>query len=263
MKKLIFFITLITCFSGSIFAQQNIVLTGIYQGKDLYVKNPFSDDGVGFCVTEVYVNGNITKDEVNSSAFAIDFSIRGIDIGTPVEVMIRHKSGCEPLILNPDALKPHSSFVVKSITVDDNILTWVTTNERGSLPYTIQQYKWNKWVNVGKVRGNGTPGEHSYQFKLTPYSGENKVRVRQVDYTGKPRYSEAVTYNPGVGKVTFEPTRPQDQIVFSDNTQYEIFNKYGNLVKTGYGDQVDVSQLSSGEYYLNYDASFGETFKKR
>ncbi len=26
------------------------VFTGVYQGKDLYVKNPFSPDGVGFCV---------------------------------------------------------------------------------------------------------------------------------------------------------------------------------------------------------------------
>ncbi|MGB0425196.1 MAG: hypothetical protein ACPGED_12770, partial [Flavobacteriales bacterium] len=62
------------------------VLSGVYQGKDLYVKNPFSADGVGFCVFEVLVNGEVTSDEVNSSAFAIDLSVFGLKQGDAVEV---------------------------------------------------------------------------------------------------------------------------------------------------------------------------------
>lgn len=248
---------------GTCFSQSSIVLEGIYQGKDLYVKNPFSDKGVGFCVFEVYVNDQLSRDEINSSAFAIDFNVMGIKIGQKIDVVIKHKNGCTPVVLNPESIKPHSTFEIGSIEVKNNILSWTTSGESGSLPFIVEQFKWNKWVNVGEVAGEGTAEKHEYKFKLSPYSGENKVRVKQVDYTNRPRYSESVTYNPQVPPVKFEPKRPDSQINFSANTGYEIFNMYGVLVKTGFGNSVNVSDLEKGEYYLNYDSSFGETFRKK
>lgn len=240
------------------------MLKGVYQGKDLYVKNPFGDDGVGFCVFEVYVNDELTRDEINSSAFAIDFSILGIEKGELVEIVLNHKDGCGPLILNPEAIKPHSTFEIKSIGVKNNILTWTSEKESGSLPFEVEQFRWNKWVKAGEVIGIGTPLEHEYSFKLNPYSGENKVRVKQIDYTGKPRYSEAVIYDSGVSTVTFSPERPENAITFSRDTRFEVFDKYGNLIRTGFGRSLDISDLTKGEeYYLNYDNTFGGTFKKK
>src|SRR5690606_16112275 len=108
----------------------------------LYIKNPFSGRGVGFCVFEVYVNGALTRDEINSSAFAIDFNILGIKVGDPIEIILKHKDGCTPLILNPESIKPHSTFEVSDIKVSNNILTWTTTKESGSLPFIIEQFRW-------------------------------------------------------------------------------------------------------------------------
>ncbi len=264
MKKTLGFILLLALVGySSLSCAEALVINGIYQGKDLYVKNPFSDDGAGFCVYEVIVNGETTKDEINSSAFAIDFNILGINSGEDLEVIIRHKDGCSPLVLNPEAIKPHSTFKVTDIDVSNNILTWTTTNESGALPFVIEQFRWNKWVKAGEVQGNGKGGD--YRFKLVPYSGENKVRVKQIDYTDEPRYSEAVEYNPKIAKIDFSPKQKvEDVIKFTAPTRYEIFDIYGNLVETGYGSSVDVSNLErKQEYYLNYDSSFGETFKKR
>jgi len=264
MKRIQVFILFLVLLCTSNFGfSEALVINGIYQGKDLYVKNPFSDDGAGFCVYEVIVNGETTKDEINSSAFAIDFNILGINSGQDLEVIIRHKDGCNPLVLNPEAIKPHSTFKVTDIEVSNNILTWTTTNESGPLPYVIEQFRWNKWVKAGEVQGNGKGGD--YKFKLEPYSGENKVRVKQIDYTDQPRYSEAVKYSPQVSEVDFNPKQKvEDVIKFTAPTRYEIFDIYGNLVETGYGSSVDVSNLErKQEYYLNYDSSFGETFKKR
>lgn len=245
-------------------AAESLVLNGIYQGKDLYIKNPFAEDGVGFCVFEVSVNGEITSDEINSSAFAIDFNIMGIEVGSKIEVVLKHKEDCDPLVLNPEAIKPHSTFELKDIKVDRNVLSWTTEGESGSLPFVVEQFRWNKWVKAGEVTGVGTAGPNSYKFELTPYSGENKVRVRQTDYTGKPRYTEQVKYQPQVRKVDFEPKKVSDDITFTAPTRFEIFDKYGNLVKTGFGKTVNVANLPKGEdYYLNYDSSFGETFKKK
>lgn len=264
MRKMrsVFFLMILLVGYGSV-AANPIVLTGIYQGKDLYIKNPFSASGVGYCVYEVHVNGELSRDEINSSAFAIDFNVLGIEIGDEIEIIIKHKEGCTPVILNPESIKPHSTFEIAEIGVNNNVLTWTTTNESGSLPYIIEQFKWNKWVKAGEVPGMGTAGNHEYNFKLTPYSGENKVRLKQVDYTDKPRYSKSIAYNPKIAVVQFEPKRADGKIKFTSGTGYEIFNMYGKLVKTGYGNSVDIADLDRGEYYLNYDSSFGETFRKK
>jgi hypothetical protein len=260
-----FFIFLLALFGLSTAAQSSsLVLKGVYQGKDLYVKNPFGDNGVGFCVYEVYVNGELTRDEINSSAFAIDFSILGIEKGQSVDIVLNHKEGCGPLVLNPEAIKSHSTFEIKSIAVKNNTITWTSNKESGSLPFEIEQFRWNKWVIAGEVIGIGSPQEHEYSYRLAPYSGENKARVKQIDYTGKPRYSDAVLYDPSVSAVTFSPEKPEKAITFSSDTRFEVFDKYGNLVRTGFGRSLDVSDLTSGEdYYLNYDNSFGSTFRKK
>lgn len=265
MKKFTPFLIIVFCCTLALDAfSEPMILNGVYQGKDLYIKNPFADDGVGFCVYEVYVNGELTRDEVNSSAFAIDFNVLGIEVGADVEVILQHKEGCSPLVLNPESIKPHSTFEVSAIEVKNNVLSWTAEGESGALPYIIEQFRWNKWVKAGEVMGDGKKESAVYKFELTPYSGENKVRAKQVDYTGKPRYSKAVTYNPGVSVVTFEPKKVDSEITFSSSTRYEIFDKYGNLVKTGYGKTIDVSNLERGDdYYLNYDNSFGETFRKK
>jgi hypothetical protein len=243
---------------------ESLVLNGVYQGKDLYVKNPFSKDGVGFCVFEVIVNGELTRDEINSSAFAIDFNVMGIKQGTTLEIIINHKDGCNPLVLNPEAIKPHSTFRINEIKVEKNVLTWTTSNESGALPFIVEQFRWNKWVKAGEVMGEGSPEETTYQFELTPYSGENKVRLRQTDYTAKPKYSDQVIYKSALSSVSFEPKKVADEITFSAATRYEIFDRFGNLVKTGFGKSLNVSNLNKGEdYYINYDNSFGETFRKK
>ncbi|MCB9168838.1 MAG: hypothetical protein H6597_03400 [Flavobacteriales bacterium] len=242
-----------------------IVLEGHYQGKNLFVQNPFSEAGVGFCVFEVTVNDKIATDEINSSAFEIDLGNYGLKLGDAVVVQIKHKDGCTPLVLNPEVLKPKSTFdIVRQSISTDGTYTWTTTNETGELPFIVEQKRWNKWVKVGEVMGIGTPGEHTYEFKVTPHSGENTFRVRQVDLTKRSRFSESVKYtDPSVAPVTWSPEKPKDMITFSAKTLYEIYDQYGNIVKRGYGDTIDVTDLKKDLYYLNYDNKMGETFIKR
>lgn len=246
------------------FGNERLVFSGVYQGSDLYVQNPFSGQGVSFCVFEVRINGEVTSDEVNSSAFVVDMAVMGINVGDEVEIVINHKKGCEPRVLNPEVLNPRSTFEVKEIGVsEDRVLSWTTTGEAGELPYYVEQFKWNKWVKVGEVTGKGTPQEHVYEFKLTPHSGTNSVRVRQSDYRGESRTSAIVEYEGSEQPITFGPDKPREIITFSNDTGYEIFDEYGNLVKKGHSNRVDIANIEKGKYYLNYDHSFGETFKKR
>lgn len=247
----------LTAFSGE------IVVEGIYQGKNLYIINPFSTSGSGFCIFEVMVNGKISNDEINSSAFEIDLAVYNLKPGDKIVIIIKHTDNCAPRVVNPEVLKPKSTFNASSIKIEkDGWLKWVTTDEAGSLPFVIEQFKWNKWVNIGTVQGKGLPGNNEYSFKVDFHSGENKFRVKQVDFTRKPRYSKEVRIRSTVPEVDFYPEKPTTQIEFSAETCYEIYNNNGELMLKGRAKTVNISGLPKGDYFLNYD-SMTEGFRKK
>ncbi len=269
MKQFYLFIFLTIILSLKGFSQGGvIILEGNYQGKNLYIQNPFGSGGVGFCVTEVLVNGNITTDEINSSAFEIDFKPHKLAIGEKVEIKIKHKEDCKPKVLNPEVLKPKSTFEIISMTIDkDGNLKWSTKLETGKLAFAVEQFRWNKWVKVGEVDGIGTPITNNYSFKITPHSGKNQIRVRHTDYSGQPRLSKPVDFMSNAANITFAPIKVSKEINFiaSDKpveTMYEIYDQYGNVVKRGFGSTVDAANLSKGGYFINYDNKMGEFVKK-
>jgi len=261
MRLLLAFLLIL---SASLSFAGNIVLEGNYQGKNLYVRNPFAGSGVGFCTYEVTVNGSVTTDEWNSSAFEVDLTLHNLDLGDHIVVVIKHKDDCAPKVLNPEVLNPKSTFETQSIAIsNEGILKWSTTNEAGVLAYVVEQYRWNKWVYVGEVEGAGRTGAvNNYAFKITPHSDENKFRVKQIDYTAVPRYSPTATYMSSKPVVDFNPKKVESNIEFTAETMFEVFDVHGNIVKKGYSSQIDVTNLKKGLYYLNFDNATSEFIKK-
>ncbi len=261
MKRLILsylFIALIT-FSAQ---AGELVLEGTFQGDNLFVKNPFAPSGVGFCVYEVTVNGLTTTDEINSSAFEVDLSVYGFTTGEPLTIGIKYKEGCKPMVLNPEVLKPRATFQTVSIQVKDDDLIWNTQKESGSLNFVIEQFRWNKWISVGTVKGSGTEAGGSYSSPVRLHSGQNKFRVKQTDYRGTPRYSQEVTFTSNKPEVTFSPNKVDDVLTFSAPTMYEIYDIYGGIIFKGYGKEVKVNGLQKGKYYLNMDNKLAIFHKK-
>jgi len=240
----------------------NIVLKGTFQGESLYVKNPFAPSGVGYCIYEVTVNGMTTTDEINSSAFEIDLSVYGFKKGDELTVTIKYKEGCKPKVLNPEVLNALATFEIKDLKVSGDKISWSTVDESGPLPFVIEQYRWNKWIKVGEVKGTGKQALNKYSAAVRLHSGENRFRIKQVDYKKKPRYSDEVTTIPSKPAVTFSPVRVADVITFSAPTMYEIYDAYGGIVFKGYGDSIKVGGLTKGKYYLNYDNKMDRFTKK-
>lgn len=262
MKKITYFIVFVLAFANV--RASVLVVEGKYQQKNLYIQNGFSSNGVGFCAYEVKVNGQVSTDEVNASAFEIDLATYKLNSGDKITIEIEHKDGCMPKVLNPEAIKPRPTFDMLSIDINkDAVLTWGTKNELGSLPYVVEQYKWNKWVYVGEVNGMGTPQQNMYSFKVTPTSGDNKFRVKQVGFGGVPRYSKEVTYSSLMEKPSFKVADDSRSISFSNETVYEVYDYYGNVLKRGFGPSVDISTLPKGKYYLCYDKVVTEIEKKK
>jgi len=246
-------------------AQEKIVLDGSYKGKDLFVKNPFAPEGVGFCAFEVKVNGLVTSDELNSSAFIVDLSLFNLGVGDPVEVILSHKVGCKPVFINPDAICPESTFEIASIKLaDDGLLRWTAKAESGPLIYRVEQFKWNKWVEVGEVLGAGKATTNEYAFQGDLHFGKNQFRISQANSSAERRYSavaEAISNRPG--KIELISEKVKDKIEFSGPTSFELFNSYGELIRKGQSKSIDISELKKGNYYLNYaNVTSWEFFKR-
>lgn len=99
-----------------------IVLDGTYQGKNLFVQNPFLGKEEGFCIREIKVNDKAIT-EFTSSAFEIDLKGIGFNKGDKVIVEILHKKGCSPKILNGTDINGNTGSLKKS----DNPLMSVVT----------------------------------------------------------------------------------------------------------------------------------------
>lgn len=241
-----------------------LIVEGKFQNKNIYIQNSFGGNGVGFCATEIKVNGKITTDEVNSSAFEIDLAAMNIKPGQKVVIEISHKSDCMPVVLNPEVLKPRPTFEVVSMNINSTgVLKWTAKNESGSLPYVIEQFKWNKWVYVGEVQGVGSPENHDYSFQVATHSGENKFRVKQVGLGSTPKLSTSVILNSNTNKPSYMITKDNKAIQYTIETAFEIYDAFGSIVKKGFGKEVNIENLAKGKYYLCYDNQVTEFDKKK
>ncbi len=261
MKKIILtvllFILISSAYSGI------LVIEGKYQNKNIYVQNTYGGSGVGYCAQEVKVNGNITTDEVNSSAFEIDLLALKLKYGDKVTIEIIHKDFCKPFVLNAQDLKCLPTFELLSMNINNSgKLTWTAGHENGPLPYIVEQFKWNKWIPVGVVDGVGTPEAHDYEFQVAQHSGENKFRVKQVGFGSLPKYSSAVVLNSTTEKPNYALTKDYNALQFTRETAYELFDDYG-IVKKGFGKEINIKNLKKGKYYLCFDNQITEFEKKR
>lgn len=239
-----------------------VVMNGIYQGQDLYVKNPFSSDGVGFCVYEVHVNGEVSADEVNSNAFAVDLSQWGLNPGDPVVITILSKDDCEPRVINPQSITPKATFVLeKGFNMEDK-LHFSTSGEVGSLPFIIEQFKWNKWVEVAEVPGAGLPEIQEYRVQVPMHHGENIFRLKQIDSKGA-HYSQKIICTSEIPVVKLKSQKVTDKVEFSGHTAFELYNEYGELVLESEGTYFNITSFPKGNYYLNYADQFGQLIIKK
>ena len=119
-------------------------------------------------------------------------------------------------------------------------------------------------MEVGRIPGEGGPGNKNYAQKVNPYNGENKYRVYQVDHLNRKFYSEDMVFTIEKEPVTVKTpiTSVKKEIVFSSITYYVVINDFGEELISGTGDIVDVSNLKKGEYFLNFENEF-VVFKKK
>ena len=234
-----------------------------YFGKNIFVENPDKN-----CVSKILANGTPTS-ELNVPIIEVKLKDMNLANGASVTLEIWHKPACTPKIVSGNTA-PKNVLEFTSVSVDEGTLHWTTKSEGWKLYYIIEEFRWNKWIKLGEMEAKGGTGENDYSYKLQPHSGVNKVRLKYYDLKAKVNYSKAIEFNPNVTEVTIvTPVKDiktgkmnvKAQIVFSGETVYEIFDKYGTNVKNGTGKTINTADLKKGTYYLNYDNTMVEINK--
>jgi hypothetical protein len=255
MKSLFALLAVFSFAAISTVRANDLIIDGSYQMKNVYVSNPTSPEGFGFCAYEVMVNGVVTTDEVNSPTFEIDLGVMNLTLGQPLTIVIRHKEGCEPTVANPFVLQPMSTFACPKIEVGkDGVINWTTTGEIGSIPFIVEQFKWNKWVKIGEVPGKGNAAiANDYTFKATLISGENIFRVSQQSFDGGIRSSQSAKIAATIEPLTHTVLEDEGRVKFSAKTNYEIVDAFGQVINSGFGTSVSIKTMEKGKYFINFD----------
>jgi hypothetical protein len=261
MKRL-FTLIVATLLATSVWAEV-IIISGIYQGKDLYVKNPMTADNSGYCVFEVLVNGNITADQLNSASFAVDLATWKLAKGDALEIVLRCKENCEVKILNPEVIYPNSTYEITSMKIEPSgSMAWTTEKESATIAFVVEQFKWNKWIKVGEVQGKGVPESCAYTFPANLHTGINTFRIYQIDFKGQHTSSEYKAES-NTPEIKIKNLKISNSIDFSDITDYEVVSEFGAKVASGRGKSIDATKFAKGRYYVSFDNKGGVIVEKK
>lgn len=265
MKKLSTFLAiLVSLTAGRAFAGE-IIEKGIYQGKNLYVQNPFTSNMENFCTEKVFVNDVLVLNAPNSSAFEI--SLEHLKLKAAVTVKIVYSDDCKngkPKILNLQAIKTESKFQFASFNIDEDGIHWSTKGEREKGTFFIQHFVNNTWVTVKKVEGKKVVAV-SYDIDSEHHSGLNKYRVRYLENGGQSFYSKTIEFESSKSPVEIYPRKVTDKLYFkpSTSTKYVIYDKFGNVILEGKGKEIDCTGLKPHEHYtIEFDNQTKEFLKK-
>jgi hypothetical protein len=236
-----------------------LVLTGVYHGSNLYVQNPH-DGNNNYCVKGVYVNGKKHMDAPQASVFTIDLS--KLEVNTPVRVEIFHNDGCEPKVINPNAIRVKEEFQFVFLDVDDNVLHWQVKGEKKLGKYFIEKFEHNNWSTEKAIDCKGHAGLNEYKEVVEHHTGVNRYRIKYLEISGKSYFSEETRHESAKESVNFFPKKVSTTLSFTREIDYEIRDAYGNRVLQGRAKDVDCAALKTGLYYVSFDNKTEKFFKK-
>ncbi len=261
-----FLITLLFSLNFTLFGKDDsgsssfFILNGAFQGKNLYVQNPFTPNMKDFCTDEVYLNNTKIMGQIKSSAYEIDLS--HLNINEPVSIKITHKAGCKPKVLNAQVIRLNSNLQFSSFVVDNVNIQWATKGEKLGDKMYVEQFVYNNWIMLKEFPSKGSISNSSYTFETNHHSGNNKYRIKYVDKDGTAFYSKVVDFVSVLPEVNFWPKRVSNKIYLSRGTDYEITDEKGTVLNKGKGKEIPCESLKEGVYYLNIDNRTEKFLKK-
>lgn len=242
-------------------ALQDIHIAGVYQGKPLFIQNTYQSDSQRFCITKIKVNQKEVSVNLKKSAIVLDF--KGLDLFTPVLIEVTCELGCQPVLINPDAIRYHSTFTFKRAIFADSVLYWEVVGESVGMNYAIEQFDYGIWHTLDTITAQGNFETSNYQYFAPIEEGPNKYRIQALFPEEGHLYSAEIDFHFYPEPVTFRPETTTKLLKASRFATYEIFDKGGKMVLSGEGIEIDVSVLRAGEYVIYFDGKDPGVFYKK
>lgn len=239
-------------------------LAGVYQGKTLFIQNPFDRSDKQFCIEDIFINER--RQDINYKLSAIKLDFEGFDKNTPITIKIVHKDTlCSPIIINPEAVLFHTIFRFTNVSLTDSALAWSTKGERGVGEFEIERLYNGIWVDQEIQTASGTYEGFDYVHYPNLEEGANKYRIRynfpQGSRVGH-LYSWEVDFDHYPEPVEFTPKSAKTRLYLSRSTHYEIYDEGNTLVLEGQGKEIDVRVLRRGRYVIYFNRKDPGTFIK-
>ncbi len=161
----------------------------------------------------------------------------------------------------------------------DIFLRWTTESEQNNSHMIIERSRdGQRFEAIGQVEGAGTsltPREYSF-IDTRPSSGKNYYRLMQVDFDGAVDYSEIIVIDFRNAAFSWEvtPNITEDQLSIRSTLPFEkgeffrVVSMNGSIFKTiqvqegAFLQEVDISELPAGLYFIQYTGKSKETTKK-
>ncbi len=239
---------------------QEMTITGVYQGKNLYLQNPPLSNGLSFCTIAVYLNDELVISKPSTTAFEIDLSKS--ELNEPIVIRILHEATCVPKVINPQVIRQKSPFRFVDILPDSAGIHWVTEGEEEIIRYFIEKRINDNWIIVSSAEAGDAGNMNQYHVKLAHSSGVNQYRIKGIISGNEYVYSGIMNYHSGEAPVSFYPERVSSKITLSRETDYEVLDVHGNLLVKGKEKEISVEDLSPGLYYLVIENRMEKFIKK-
>jgi Secretion system C-terminal sorting domain len=162
----------------------------------------------------------------------------------------------------PVAALPVSFISFTAKRINNKVqLDWITAQEQNNRGFEIQRCADADFVNtavIGFVKGRGTTSSESrYQFTdITPQSGKNYYRIKQIDFDNRSVYSEirSVDFENKTEPVIY-PNSFSDILLVTNvpgKTEYKIINAGGQIMIEGklINNSINTTRLAKGTYLL-------------
>jgi hypothetical protein len=257
MRKAIFIFIVILSVDFS-FASE-LELAGFYQGKDIYLRNPYVSSENAFCIESVALNGY--EIIVNPRVASIRIDLHEFSLNELVRISIIHSDQCTPDIINPEDLVWKEEFAFLSVSTDEKTIYWTTKLERENGKFIVQSNNQGIWESALTIDASGKT-EASYTQSIDHIEEENLYRIIYEPEDGTPVISKTVDYVKILEPITFSPANVKNRINFSRTVFYEVLDLNGNQIFSGEDHSVNVKGLPRGNYLLYLDGRKFEFYKK-
>lgn len=235
---------------------------GVNYQRKLFFHNP-SPQRDSFSIQQILVNGDTVREELSTNTVTLHLDRLPLEHEDSLCIQVIFLVDYIPHLVNPEGLLPPNDFIFTYIRVRNQKLLWRVAGVIGYRPFIVEQYRWERWVDIEEVPVYDSLPGGTYEYSLRPHYGANQYRVVKVNALGETVVSREQTiraYN--VPRPEMVSSRVREQLEFTEVTRYEIYDMDWNLLKSGRDRYIDVSDLPRGRYMINY-CNTTDTFRKR